>query len=521
MGDFSRPPSDMLHASQEQDYLGVHIEQGVPLLDRDLNLLHDLLAASMRSTFARHIGDGLPAGADGFAIEALPDRQNVNNFRIAAGRDGKPGACLVAGMEATIRAAKTYADQNLPALTTPTAPQDDPRRDVVYLDVSVTEIDAAHDHDLANPHDVGMQTSVRLKLDWTVRVAEGVAAGQPIPAPQPGHAVYPIAELRRPHGVDAITADVITDLRQRRLTVSDLEHRLSLLEAVLLQPAFAQPPEPQIVPRFGGIGSKVTLSGNNFGNGSMTVLFRDIEAEVVDKPSAHKLQVLVPPGLTPAGTDTDVRIAVRNRIGSTTSTETFKVRATPAFGRRGRQLQPPQAAPGDRLTINGFNLNAANLKVVFATTPNETPADNILERTSTKIVVEVPAAAIPENEVATTVQVILRSGDREVRSDDVFRIERKDAAPSFDDQQFSPASASVGQQIRLTGRNFHFAPRVSFKYTRGTVPAPNLVSVSSTVISVAVPAPPDPVEAQNPATITVETKGGSVTSTRQLFVRPG
>ena len=520
MGDFSRAPEKMLQSSQDNDYVGLHIEQGVPVLDRDLNLLHDLLSASMRSMFARHIGDGLPAGADGFAIKELPAPQNVQDFRIDAGQDGSAGTCLVAGMEITIRAATTYTGQ-MPtpaALTTPTAAQPDPRRDLVYLDVSVTEIDAAVDHELSNPLDIGMQTSVRLKLDWTVRVAEG----EPVPKPPNGHKFYSIAELRRPRGVETIDRSMITDLRQRRLTVSDLEQRLAVMEAVLLQPSFAKPPEPQIVPRRGNINSRVTLSGNNFGNGSMTVVFgKDIRADVVEKPSGNKLVVLVPPGLTPAGTDTDVRITVKNQIGTTTSSETFKVLAAPAFDRRGAQFTPPQLAPGERLTINGFNLTAPNLKVAFATAPNETPADNILERTPTKLVVEVPAGTIPEIEVATTIQVVLHAGDREVRSDDVLRIERKDAAPSFDDQQFSSASANVGQTVRLTGRNFNFAPRVIFNYTRGAVAATNISAVSAASLSVTVPAPPDPVDAQNPATITVETKGGTVTSTRQLFVRPG
>jgi hypothetical protein len=522
MGDFSRPPSKMLADSQKQGYLGLYIEQGVPVLDRDLNLLYDLLAARISSTFARHIGDGVPAGADGFAVKPLDAPDNKQDFAIAAGKDGSQGTCLVAGMEVSIPAATTYTGQ-MPApnaLTTPAAPQPNPRRDTVYLDVSVTEIDAAVDSELGNPHDIGMQTSVRLKLDWTVRVAEG--AGMPRPSQPPdGHSYYPLAELRRPHGTDTIDGTMITDLRQQRLTVSDLEQRLSVIEAVLLRPTFAQPPEPQIVPRRGGINSKVVLSGNNFGNGSMTVVFGDGKpAEIVDKPSANKLQVLVPPGLTPAGTDTDVRITVQNQIGSTTSKETFKVLATPAFGRRGAQFTPAQLAPGDRLTINGFNLTAANLKVVFATTPNETPADNVVERTATKIVVEVPGGTIPDNEVATNLQVILRSGDRSVLSDDMLRIERKDAAPAFDDQQFSPLSANIGGTVRLSGRNFHFSPQVLFNYAQGPVAATSLAAVAPNSISATVPAPPGQADAQNPATITVQTKGGSVTSARQLIVKP-
>ena len=61
-------PLDLLVASQGKGYVGLHIEQGVPLLDRDLNLLHDLVAASVRSVITRYIGNGIAAGTDGFAI---------------------------------------------------------------------------------------------------------------------------------------------------------------------------------------------------------------------------------------------------------------------------------------------------------------------------------------------------------------------------------------------------------------------------------------------------------------------
>jgi hypothetical protein len=521
MGDFSRVPAKLLDTSRRRGYRGVHIEQGVPLLDRDLNLLHDLLAETVRATFANYIGDGLPAGADGFAIGALDAPHNSQDFSIAAGPDDQPGTCLVAGMEVSIPKATTYAAQNLPGgeLTTPTAEQPDPRRDLVYLDVSVTEIDAATDHDLANSDDVGMQTSVRLKLDWKVRVAQGVADGQPVPAPaDANHHHYPIAELRRPHGVDTIDESMITDLRQHRLTVSDLEKRLSLVESLLLQPVFAAPPQPQIVPRRGGPGLAVTLSGNNFGNGSMTVLFGGRPADVLDILAADKVQVSVPAGLTPDGADTDVHITVGNQIGSSTSTETFRVLATPAFGARGAQFGPSPIAPGDRLTINGFNLTAAGLRVAFGTNP-EIMADANLGLTPTSIVIEVPAGTVPDAEVANTMPILLHIGDRTVTSDDLLRVERRNVAPAFDDQQFFPASANVGQPVHLSGLNLNFSPKVTFVYPHGAVDSAALTNITATTITATVPAPPAPADPQSAASITVTTKGGSVTSGRQLIVR--
>ena len=52
MSDYSTSPQDVLLANQQKGYVGLHIEQGVPLLDRDLNLLHDLISATMRSLIA-------------------------------------------------------------------------------------------------------------------------------------------------------------------------------------------------------------------------------------------------------------------------------------------------------------------------------------------------------------------------------------------------------------------------------------------------------------------------------------
>ena len=106
MSDFSKPPLDVLRDSQDKGYTGIHIEQGVPILDRDLNLLHDILASRMKSIFSRYIGNGIPSAVDGFAIHGLPDGQNTNNFQIAG-----PGTCLVDGTEVTIAASTDYNNQ--------------------------------------------------------------------------------------------------------------------------------------------------------------------------------------------------------------------------------------------------------------------------------------------------------------------------------------------------------------------------------------------------------------------------
>ena len=249
MADYSVSPLDLLVASRKKDYVGLHIEQGVPVLDRDLNLLHDLVSATVREIVARYIGNGSPAGADGFGIQALaaPDDPQ-QNFLISAGTAG-PGRCLVGGIEVVTppNGQKYGAQDGAPPLTTPTTAQPDPRVDTVYLDVFLVEVDSAKDADLGNAVDVGVQTSVRLKPGWMVRVAEGV----PVPDPPDGHAFHVLATLSRPRGNPAIAASMITDMRQRGLTVSDMERRLRRLDSapvtLSLAPMLAPLGEPWIL----------------------------------------------------------------------------------------------------------------------------------------------------------------------------------------------------------------------------------------------------------------------------------
>src|ERR1035438_9519788 len=159
MSDYSTSPQEVLLANQQKGYVGLHIEQGVPLLDRDLNLLHDLISATIRSLIANYVGNGVAAGTDGFAVQPLVPP--ANNFLIAAA-SGKPGSILAGGIEVSIAADTSYASQaGALALTTPSPAQSNPRVDTVYLDVFFIEVDSTVDPDLGNALDVGMETSVR------------------------------------------------------------------------------------------------------------------------------------------------------------------------------------------------------------------------------------------------------------------------------------------------------------------------------------------------------------------------
>lgn len=364
MSDYSTSPQDLLAANRQKGYVGLHIQQGVPLLDRDLNLLQDLITATVRSVISRYIGNGAAAGADGFAIQPLAAPQNVQSFNISAGT-APPGTALVGGIEVSIPADVTYQAQSSVALTTPTAAQPNPRPDLVYLDVSLIEVDGTTDTDLNNTQDIGIETSARLKPVWVVQVAENV----PIPAAPPGHVYYPLAQLMRPLNVATIDATMITDLRQQRLTVSAMERRLRLAERLVIFPAFA-PLGAQFFPKAGGPGQTVNLNGHNFNLGTVTVIINGVVAPLSANPTATALIITVPPGLAAGGTN----ITVSTDGGSVTSDDSFTVQTppppppAPVFAAPGGQFSPKQGSANQAVMLSGTNFDQPGLTVTIGGT---------------------------------------------------------------------------------------------------------------------------------------------------------
>jgi hypothetical protein len=521
VADFSQSPLDLLLANQQKGYVGIHIEQGVPILDRDLNLLHDLVAATVRSVITRYIGDGAAFGADGFAVKELPSGQNSQDFRIAA-TDSGPGTCLVGGIEVTIPAPITYTSQGLPPLTTPSGAQPDPRTDTVYLDVSLTEVDGTVDTDLTNSLDVGVQTSVRIKPAFVVRVVEGtpVAASAAIaraaiPAAPAGHVFYPLAQLTRPHGQDTIVAAMITDLRQRRLTVANIEQRLSLVERTLLMPAFAVSPTPQFVPKSGVINQAVALNGTNFNVGAPTVRFGDTVARIIGTPSTAQIVARVPGGLTPAGTPVQVKLTVSNAGGPIVSDDIFTVQPAPAFTDPGGQFSPTHGPPGTQITLNGFNFNVGTPQVQFGTAET---ANVVGTPTSTQIVAQVPSGLVPAGSTGADVKITVTTTAGVAVSDDTFHAEATIPAPTFATPpapQFTPKSGVGGQTITLNGQNFNVPP-VTVKFD--TVTATMVGSPSPTQIAAQVPIGMTPAGTPKQIKITVTTGGGSTTSSDTFTV---
>ena len=338
MGDFSRSTFDRV-----KHYVGVRLQQGVPLVDADWNELEDIRRFEVQAFLKWFVGDGVPAGNDGFRIAAAagggvntirltataanptnstvtvdvtsstaatalgftaPNRLasrrlaaarltgdatqpfaltagmtlvitangaapetvtfaaasfatigaataaevvaaiNASATRVVAsagvgddfvitGGDGTPeraGRCLADGRDVVHEGRLAYGSQPLyvnnalaaawgvPVVAALAAPTSGIRSDLVYLDAWDREVTAVEDDALIDPL-IGVETCVRLKREWAVRVRPGSTV-VPVSGDgdfTSGHSYLPLAQLVRQAGVPAILAPALVDLRPRGL----------------------------------------------------------------------------------------------------------------------------------------------------------------------------------------------------------------------------------------------------------------------------------------------------------------
>ncbi len=191
-------------------YVGVRLQQGVPLLDADWNELEDLRRMELLALAHFFVGTGVPAGNQGFRILAMPD---PNNFSIAA------GVMLVEGSLVINPALTSYTGQpnaaGLPALTAPGAN----RADLVYLDIWEEEVNGVDGDSRLVNDSIGVETAVRLERMWAVRV-EPNATSLAAVVKDAGHRYTALARLNR-QAVATINADMIVDLRRTGITLAE------------------------------------------------------------------------------------------------------------------------------------------------------------------------------------------------------------------------------------------------------------------------------------------------------------
>jgi hypothetical protein len=209
MGNFSRNTFD-----PTKNYVGVRLQQGVPLIDADWNELNDVIRNEIYSGLGQAFPDGVEPGSGSLQIDTTsPPANNLKMFG---------GAMLVGGRPLRVPAPVLYSAQPwnnptraaqdgvtvIPPLTPPSAGRDD----IVYLDVWEREVRSTEDTNLIHPA-INTETCVRLKREFAFRVAEGT---QTLPATPAGHSFVPLALLKRLQGQVNIThQQIVEDIRPK------------------------------------------------------------------------------------------------------------------------------------------------------------------------------------------------------------------------------------------------------------------------------------------------------------------
>ncbi|MEU1390949.1 MULTISPECIES: IPT/TIG domain-containing protein [unclassified Nonomuraea] len=458
------------------------------MLDRDLNLQHDLVSSTVRSIVSSYVGDGISVGSKVFEIRSIPpdpeqlESESDNDFWILAGKSVSD-TCLVGGVEVRNFTKLKYSSQKLPELTTPDREQGPIREDVVYLDVSMSTVDGTTDKDLLNRGDIGTQTSVRLRPSWVVRVAEGKAE-PPAPA-EPGHTYLPLALLRRKSGNPAIESQMITDVRQLILPLTEVQRQLDLMERLLLRPYFDPNPLNQLDPVFGGLNADVTLHGRNFNvyAEDMVKVFFGSDPVEVRSTAATTIQIRIGKPLQQRPT----HVTIETAGGSVTSDAVFSFKnggERPEFTAGAIEFTPRSGGKDVDVTLYGTNFDVTSA-VWFGTNA----IAEIVRVIPEGLVVKVPDGLLGQ----VPINVATAGGVATTR--EPFNA---GTAPEFaaSGAQFTPDTGRAGDRVYLSGRHFD-APPVSVFF--GMLAA-EVVSVDDELIVATVP--PQAVGAQRIRVIT-------------------
>ncbi|HEX8696573.1 MAG TPA: DUF6519 domain-containing protein [Longimicrobium sp.] len=240
------------------------------------------------------------------------------------------GTCVVGGWSALNERLLAYSAQPLyqntalaaawgvpvlPALTMPGAA----RTDTVYLDVWEREVGEAEDPTIVNSQ-IGIETSVRIRREWVVRVAEGQTSA---PAPAAGHAHFLLARLARTAQV-AIQATQVTDLRAAARTLAAQNVEAARLESAKVDRAGDTVTGNLVVQgRVGvGTGASSPLAPLHLTGGNPNVGTTGVEGDLRIGDATYSLKVGT--GLAAAGADaghTRVRASHRLTLSAGTAAE--------------------------------------------------------------------------------------------------------------------------------------------------------------------------------------------------------
>jgi hypothetical protein len=218
-------------------YVGVRLQQGVPIVDADENEREDIRRFELRAFLKWYVGNGVPEGDDdGFRIIGAGA---ANDFTIGGGpaagtTDGlrAAGRCIVDGLDVLIfrpvaftaqplhpdapDAAAHTAKLGVPPVVKLTTPTTD-ETVLVFLDVWERLVTPSDDPDLVLPS-LGTESCSRIKREWVVRQRTGTTVpGTGDPQFAAGHSYYPLASIARFTNRAEVRPGDVTDLRERRL----------------------------------------------------------------------------------------------------------------------------------------------------------------------------------------------------------------------------------------------------------------------------------------------------------------
>ncbi|MFZ3566653.1 DUF6519 domain-containing protein [Streptomyces sp. BH097] len=219
-------------------HVNVRLQQGVPIVDADWNLLDDIRKFELRAFLKWYVGDGVPDGNDGYRITG--GLTNGNDFTVRAGTQGPAGTLsnpetalrqvgrfLVDGLDVLLKADLAFTAQPLhqsqpgsatlaaklgvPVVAPLTTPGPDQQ---VLVELDVWERLLTPDEEPKLVHaGLGVETCARTRREWVVRAYPMSLPG----AHLPGHSYATLALINRPGGQAVIADAQIVDRRQRRL----------------------------------------------------------------------------------------------------------------------------------------------------------------------------------------------------------------------------------------------------------------------------------------------------------------
>jgi hypothetical protein len=347
VGNFSRDT----YAPGKQ-YVGVRLQQGVPLVDADWNELDDVRRNELYDSLNAALTDGVAAGSDSFRV-------NVTGLIGTAPGEVtvQPGAALVGGRVARTYAPVLYSSQ-VPkageAPFPPIPPLSASRTDVVYLDVWEREVTSAEDTALVNTA-IGIETCVRICREVSVRVAVDTTT---LPAAPAGHRFLPLARIVHGKISSSLFITRLGDIRPPVRVISQPGE-------MSFAPAF----QPLMAVNTPATGNTTAAPLGSWKVGTKTVWIPTFNALLVDaKPFAQKLLSenaygFLPLALPDGATLTALRVCgytqglvsfavVRNTLTAADPFETvFSTSVEPEGGATDRTFNLTYTIPADPKTV--------------------------------------------------------------------------------------------------------------------------------------------------------------------------